>query len=184
MLQAGYREYRTAKPFRLKPESFATLLKHIKHDAPAKAPKTPPPVSVTNLPPRNSLESMRANSFPQYSTISQPAISPRPASKPPQYSVRAPVAASTPQSVARSREGVAADLHSFIAQYRGAQTRDVWRQDARSVLPTYHTPAPSGSVAGSYDRVSILRKLFVLLLVMIVVFLTIAWWRCELWVCK
>ena len=184
MLQAGYREYRTAKPFRLKPESFATLLKHIKQEVPAKAPKPPPPLSVTSLPPRYLSECIRANSFPQYSTISQPAIPPPQAPKPPQYSVRAPVATSTPQSVARSREGVAADLHSFIAQYRGAQTRDVWRQEGRSVLPTYHTSAPSGSVAKSYDGVTILRRLFVLLLVMIVVFLTIAWWRCELWVCK
>ena len=182
MLQADYREYRTGKPFRLKPESFATLLKHIKHEA--KAPETPAPLPVINLPPRDLLESMRANNFPQYRSISQPAIPPPQAPKPPQYSVRAPVAASTPQSVARSREGVAADLHSFIAQYRGAQTRDVWRQDARSVLPTYHTSAPSGSVARSCDRVSILRRLFVVLLLVLVLFLTVAWWQCELWVCK
>ena len=149
----------------------------MKHGKP-KAPEIPRRISINyglgwDLP-----QSIEARDYAQYGSINQPIVPLSRALEPPKYSVTAPIAASTPQSVARSREGTAADVDRYIAQMREARRRD-------SLLPTYNSSAPrSESVISSNQSTSILRKLFVFLLLTVGIFLIIAWWNCQLSVCK
>ena len=168
------------------------MLQHIKSVAPIgpgkpQAPETPIPAPVKyQLTTQDIINAVHANNSVQYGAISPP-LPPRPLiPKPPQYSVRAPVAASTLQSVARSREGVAVETDRYIAQWRESQTREARRQqEPRSILPTYRSYSPpSDIVVGSHDPWPILPRLFVVLLLMAGGFLVIAWWRCQLWMCK
>lgn len=186
LLQAEYGEPRTGRRYRLKPDSFAKLLQHVDIGGPTghmktTAPKVPPPVNYSNL--QDLLDTMDSN-FAQYGSTNQPPVPPAEIPKPPKYSVQAPTAISTLQSVARSREGVAAATDRYIAQWRGSQTLEARRNESRSILPTYHTSPPSDFVVRSYNRVSILRRLLLILLVAAGVFLVIAWWQCLLTACN
>ena len=135
----------------------------------------------TEQPQRRDLrELMKAYGLERYSSSNQPTLPPSRIPEPPRYSTRAPIAASTPQSVARTREGTALDVDRYLAQWREAR-----RHGTRSILPTYRPSPPSELVVSSHGSKRILWRLFVGLLVMVVgIPLTIAWWRCQLWVCK
>lgn len=181
-LQRDYREQRTRKQCRLRPDSLAKMLDYIGLDAPvghgkSKAPKTPRYFFVDHPSGRDLLESMRADNLAQYGSFNQPTV-PQPRTlKPPKHSVRAPVAAPTLQSMARSREGAAAEADR-------AQRREARAREARSILPIYSSTPRSDNVGYSDNSISILRKLFVLLFVIAGIFLTVAWWRCQLSECK
>lgn len=145
----------------------------------SKAPESPRHVSF-DYPLKCDLpKSIQANEFAQYGTINRPAAPPPRASGLPKESLRAPMSASNLPSVARSREGAAAEVERYIAQRREARMRE-----ARSILPTYSPTPPLDSIGHTDNSTSIWLKLFVLLLVMAGVFLTIAWWHCQLSVCK
>ena len=120
------------------------------------------------------MHSVKAANVRQYGTINQPIHSPPRPPKPPKYSVRAPVAASTLEAVARSREGVAAETDRYLAQWRESQT---WRQEACSTLPIYRTSPPADVPVGSRDPRKILRRLFVVLVLVLGCLLGIAWWQ-------
>ena len=87
--------------------------------------------------------------------------------------------ASAMQFVARSREGAAAEMDRDIAQRREARRREV-----SSILPTYRPSLRSDLVVTFYDPISILRGLFVVLLALVGISFTIAWWQCQLSACK
>lgn len=185
-MQADYREQKRAgKPYRLRADSFARLLEHINLEAPVEhrnsiATSNPLRPSIEQPHGRDLRELMKAYGLERYSSINQPTLPPSRIPEPPRYSIRAPIAASTPQSVARTREGTASDVNRYLAQWREAR-----RHETRSILPTYRTSPPrSDLVVSSHDSMRILRRLFVVLLVMGGVSLTIAWWQCQLWVCK
>ncbi|KAF6219505.1 hypothetical protein HO133_003974 [Letharia lupina] len=174
LLQRHYREQRTGERFRLRPDSFAKLLDYIGSEAPlgrgtSVAPQSPLHPSTTYSPGWDLLESMKANSLAQYGSINRPTVPPRRISEPARYLVRAPTATSTLQAVARSREGAAAEVDRYLAQRREAR-----RHETRAILPT-HRPSPRSD--SSYDPMSILRKLFVAVLVAVGLFFAIAWWR-------
>lgn len=186
LLQAEYGEPRTGRRYKLKTDSFAKLLQHVNigdstGHTKTTAPKLPPPVNYSSL--QDIFDTMDSN-FGQYGSINQPPVPSPQLPKPPKYSVQAPTATSTLQSLARSREGVAAATDRYIAQWRESQTRQAPRHEAPSILPTYHTSPPSNIVVPSYNRVSIVRRLLLILLLVAGVFLMIAWWECLLTACK
>lgn len=190
LLQPEYREQRTGKQCRLRPDSFAKLLDYIGLEAPvrhgkSKALKLPRHVSVDYTLGWDLPESIKANNLAQYGSINRPTVPPpRVPEWPrvpeqPMFSVGAPRSASTLQSVAPSREGAAAEVDRDISQRREAQSHEV-----RSILPRYSSTPQSDNVSDSDDSPSIWRKLVIFLLVMVGVFLTRAWWQCQLSVCK
>ena len=187
LLQADYGDYRTGRRYRLKPDSFAKLLLYNKiGGSPVRpeVPETPRQHSLDLQAMFDRLESMATGNLSPSNSTSQPVTQPPQVPKPPRYSIQAPTAASTLQSVARSREGVAAATDRYIAQWRGGQQRETPRHETRSLLPTYNISRPSDPVVRSYDPASILRRMFVVFVLMAGVFLIIAWWRCRLWACK
>ncbi|KAL9070755.1 MAG: hypothetical protein Q9161_004689 [Pseudevernia consocians] len=184
LLQKDYRERKTSKRFRLRPESFKKLLEYSRFETPtgrrkSKVPETPRHIPVENPPLRDLLASMRADSTAPHGFIIDPTVPPPRVPEPPRYSVRAPMTASAMQSVARSREGAAAEIDRDIAQRREARRREV-----SSILPTYRPSPRSELVVTSYDPFLILRGLFVVLLAMVAISFTIAWWQCQLPACK
>ena len=86
--------------------------------------------------------------------------------------------ASAMQTVARSREGTAAEMDRDIAQRREAQRREV-----SSLLPTYRPSPPADLVVSSDDSTSVLWKLFVVFLAVVGIYFTRAWWQCTLSAC-
>ena len=190
LLQADYGEYKTGRRYKLKPDSFAELLLYIKvPGGPAgqvktKLPEIQRPHSLDLQAMFDRIESMTASNFSPSSSTSQPDTPPPQTPKPPKYTVQAPVTATTPQSVARSREGVAAATDRYLAQWRGGQLHESPRHETRSILPTYRNSPPPDPVISPCNPVLILRRMFVVFLVMAAVFLIIAWWRCLLWSCK
>lgn len=184
LLQPEYREQRTRNPLRLRPDSFTKLLEYIHFEAPVghgkpKAPNTSLNVAVDYSHTQHLLESMRADRLAQYDAINRPPVPPPRASKPPRYSIQAPQAVSTVQSVARSHQGVTAEVDSYLPLRRESR-----RQEASSILPVYHPSPRSDVVVSSCDARSTLRRLFVILFVTVGIFLAIAWWKCQLTVCK
>ena len=144
----------------------------------SKAPEIPRHVFFDYPLGRDLLESIQANNFAQNGTINRPAAPPPRALGQLEKSVRTPILASSLQSVARSREGLAAEVERYNAQRREAR-----RHEARSILPTYSSTPRSDSISHS-DKSNCISLKFVFFLVMIAVFLTIAWWQCQLSVCK
>lgn len=177
-LQRDYREQRTRKQCRLRPDSLAKMLDYIGLDAPvghgkSKAPKTPRYFLVDHPSGRDLLESMRADNLAQYGSFNQPTVPQPRIITPPKHSVRAPVAAPTLQSVARSRESAAAEADR-------AQQREASRREARSILPIYSSTSRSDNVGYSDNSTSMLWKLFAILLLTAAVFLIVNWWQGQL----
>ena len=183
LLQTNYREQRTGKGFRLRQDSFVKLLNHVGFEAlvgsgKSKAPEIQRRVSVIYPLGPDLLEPTKARNLAQYGTINRPTMPPSSATEPLRYSIRAPMAASTVQSMARSREGTTAEVDRFFARWGEAQ-----RRESRLILPTYSTTPRSNSVDVDYST-SISRKVLVLLLVIAGALLLVAWWHCQLSVCK